>query len=133
MFQILQEAGIAYKDRRLIYNLYKYQTSIIEVDNEQRNIKVQKGVRQGCILSPIIFNLYAEEAVRKVKNMINGGINFQGEKVNMLRFADDIAIITASKQEPEEAIIEMETVFKKDYGMKVNRAKTRTSMRWKKK
>ena len=77
MFKILKQAGIKFKERRLIYNLYQNQMAIINIGDEEREAKIKKDVRQGCVLSPMIFNLYIEEAIKEFKDKIDTGIEIQ--------------------------------------------------------
>jgi hypothetical protein len=61
LMQILKETGIDWRERRLISNLYMAQSVKIRLNRgETRSVKFGRGVRQGCCLSPILFNLYSE-------------------------------------------------------------------------
>ncbi|KAI5695434.1 hypothetical protein M8J75_016624 [Diaphorina citri] len=94
MFNILKETGINFKDRRVIHSLYKNQVAGIKVNNsERRTAKIRKGVRQGCNLSPYLFNLYIERAMNIIKECCTGIVLNRTHRIQMLRFADDIAII----------------------------------------
>jgi hypothetical protein len=97
MFSILKRAGIKHKDRRVIYNLYEDQIAVIRIDDQEEESKIGKGVRQGCSLSPIIFNLFIEEAINQIKEDPEAGVKIQGERITMIRCADDIAVIEESE------------------------------------
>lgn len=61
MMSILEKIGINVHIRRFIQNLYWNQTAVVRSENvESEGISIEKGVRQGCILSPTLFNLYSE-------------------------------------------------------------------------
>ena len=83
----------------------------VEVYKEPQNI--QKGVRQGCSLSTLLFNLYIEQAVKKVKEKYGKGVRIQGETYKMLRFADDIVILTESERDLECLMNGLDTVLNK--------------------
>ena len=79
LFMILKMTGIKYKERRIIFNLYKNQTAVIRIDGYEREAEIKKGVRQGCSLSPLLFNLYIEQAMKEIKEKFGDGITVQGE------------------------------------------------------
>ena len=61
------------------------------------NFQIGKGVHQGCILSPCLFNLYAEYIMRNVGlEEAQAGIKIAGRNINNLRYADDITLIAES-------------------------------------
>ena len=62
--------------------------------------KIEKGVRQGCLLSSCLFNLYAEHIMRNVGlDELQAGIKIGRRNINNLRCADDITLMTESKEE----------------------------------
>ena len=65
---------------------------------------MRKGVRQGCILSPYLFNMYSEYIVRKVGFEDNIGIKIGGRAVNNLRYADDTTILAEEKEDMEKLL-----------------------------
>ena len=56
------------KDRRIISSLYRDQKAVVEIQGESGRSSIGKGVRQGCSLSPALFNLYSEEAINEIKD-----------------------------------------------------------------
>ena len=64
--------------------------------------KIEKGVQQGCLLSPCLFNLYAEHRVRNARlDELQAGIKIGGRNINILRYADDTAF---HEEESEEEL-----------------------------
>ena len=60
-------------------------------------IRIQRGVRQGCVATPTLFNLYAEKTFRHIINM--KGVNVGGTNYNNLRYADATAILAGNEKE----------------------------------
>ena len=70
----------------------------LELDMEQQ--KIGKGVRQGCILSPCLFNLYTEYIMRNTGlEEAQAGIKIAGRNINHLRYADDTTLMAESEEE----------------------------------
>ena len=62
----------------------------VELDMEQQTFQIRKGVRQGCMLSPCLFNFYAEYIMRNAGlDEAQAGIKIAGRNINNLRYADD--------------------------------------------
>ena len=68
--------------------------------------KIGKGVRQGCILSPSLFNLYAEYIMRKARlEESQAGIKISGRNINNLTYADDTILMAESKEELRDLVM----------------------------
>ena len=62
--------------------------------------QIGKGVRQGCVLSPCLFNFYAEYIMRKAgQEEAQAGIKIAGRNINHLRYADDTTLMAESEEE----------------------------------
>ena len=69
----------------------------LELDMEQQTIQIGKGVRQGCILSPCLFNLYAEYIMRNTGlDEAQAGIKVAGRNISNFRYADDTTLMAVS-------------------------------------
>ena len=85
--------------------------------------KIKKGVRQGSVLSPNLFNLYTEKIFREVEDM--KGINIGGVNINNLRYADD-TVLLAEGPMFLQALLTAVNEKGKPYGMKMNIIKTKS-------
>ena len=71
----------------------------LELDMEQQTSSIRKGVRQGCILSPCLFNLYAEYIMKNARlDEAQAGIKIAGRNINNLRYADDTTLMAESEE-----------------------------------
>lgn len=125
MFEILKKIGLNYRERRLIYNIYKQQQGLIKIEGHERQAAIKKGVRQGCSLSPILFNIYVEEAIKEVKDKYRTGVKIQGKRIPMIRFADDIAMLAETKEDLEEMLNGMNNLLSEEFGLRINSSKTK--------
>ena len=92
----------------------------LELDMEQ----IRKGVRQGCILSPCLFNLYAEYIMRNAGlEEAQGGIKIAGRNVNNLRCAVDTTLMAETEEELKSLLMKVKEESEK-IGLKVNIQKT---------
>ena len=81
----------------------------LEVDMEQQTgSKIGKGVRQGCIWSPCLFNLHAEYIMRNAGlEDAQAGIKIAGRNINKLRYVDDTTLMAASEEELKSLLIKV--------------------------
>jgi hypothetical protein len=121
----MQEMGVPEHMIHLIKNLYTGSKVVIRTqDAVSDQFHPTKGVRQGCILLPILFNIYSEVVLREALQEWNGGVGIRGEKINNLRFADDTTLCTKSEPEMSQLIKRVEEASNK-YGLTINRNKTK--------
>ena len=85
----------------LLRNLYEGQEATVRIGHGTTDwFQVGKGVHQGCILSPCLFNLYAEYIMRNTGlEETQAGIKIAGININNLRYADDTTLMAESEQE----------------------------------
>ena len=87
----------------------------LELDVEQQTcFQIRKGVRQGCILSPCLFNLYAEYIMRNAGlDEAQAGIKISGRNINNLRYADDTTLMEESVEELKSLLMKVKEIVKK--------------------
>ena len=87
--------------------------------------QIGKGVRQGCILSPCLFNLYAEYIIRNAGlDEAQAGIKIAGRNINNLRYADDTTLMAESEEELKGLLMKVKEESEK-VGLKLNIQKTK--------
>ena len=99
--KILQEMGIPDHLTCLLRNLYAGEEATIRTGHRITDwLQIGKGVHQGCILSPCLFNVYAEYIMRSAGlDEAQAGIKIAGRKINNLRYADDSTLMAESEEE----------------------------------
>ena len=96
----------------------------LELDMKQQTGSIGKGVHQGCILSPCLFNLYAEYILQNTGlDKAQAGIKIAGRDINNLRYADDTILMSESK-ELMSLLINVKVESEK-VGLKLNIQKTK--------
>jgi len=104
--------------------LYTAQRSNVRVHGQTCNwFTVLKGVRQGCLLSPYLFNIMAELLMRVALDGYEGGFRVGGRLINNLRYADDIVLVASSEAEFQELVTGLYGAAS-DMGMRINVKKT---------
>ena len=87
--------------------------------------QIGKGVRQGCILSPCLFNLYAEYIIRKSGlDEAQAGIKIAGRNINSLRYVDDTTLMAESEEELKIVLMKVKEESEK-VGLELNIQKTK--------
>ena len=100
MMQTLKNTGVDYGVIRIIRNLYWGQEASIKLGNtESQAVKIEKGVRQGCVLSPLLFNIYSNNIFRESSECTEGGIVLNGKSISNIRYADDTVILAKTEEE----------------------------------
>ncbi|CAH1255443.1 Hypp1532 [Branchiostoma lanceolatum] len=106
LWKMMETMGVSRHLVQLLRNLYRDQQAAVRVEEDLTEwFKVRKGVRQGCLLSPMCFNSYPEAVMSEsVEGQPTIGVNVGGRTINNLRFADDIAFIATSPEGLQELL-----------------------------
>ena len=124
--KILKERGIPDHLTCLLRNLYAGQEAIVRTGHGTTDwFQIGKGVCQGCILSPYLFNLNAEYIMRNAGlDEAQAGIKIAGRNINNLRYADDNTLMAESKEELKSLLMKVKEESEK-VGLKLNIQKTK--------
>ena len=122
----IQEMGIPDHLTCLLRNLYASQEAAVRTGHGTTDwFQIGKGVHQGCILSPCLFNLYAESIMRNSGlEETQVGIKTAGRNINNLRYADDTTLMAESEEELQSLLMKVKEEREK-VGLKLNIKKTK--------
>ena len=124
MIACLKEIGLDGKDLHIITTLYWDQTAVVDTESRVSNeFEIKKGVRQGCVLSPSLFNLYTEKMFKEVKDL--NGVTINGININNLRYADDTALLCFCTNDLQ-MLLDACNEAGKSHEMEMNIKKTKT-------
>ena len=126
LWRILKEMGIPDHLTCLLRNLYAGQEATVRTGHGTTYwFQIGKGVRQGYILSPCLFNLYAEHIVRNSGlEEAQAGIKIAGRNINHLRYADDATLMAKSEEELKSLLMKVKEESEK-VGLKLTIQKTK--------
>ena len=126
LWKILQEMGIPDHLTRFLRNLYAGQEVTVRTGHGTTDrFQIGKRVCQGCILSPCLFNLYAEYIMRNTGlEEAQAGIKIAGRNINNLRYADDTTLMAESEEELKSLLMKVKQESEK-VGLKLNIQKTK--------
>ena len=100
----------------LLKNLYAGQEVTVRTGHGTTDwFQIGKGVHQGCILSPCLFNLYGEYIMRNAGlDEAQAGIKSAGRNISNLRYADDITLLAESREELKSLLMKVKEVSEKN-------------------
>ena len=122
----MEEMGIPEHLACLLRNLYAGQEATVRTGHETTDwFQIGKAVHQGCILSPCLFDLYAEYMMRNAGlDEAQAGIKIAGRNINHLRYAEDTTLMAKSEEKLKSLLIKMKVESEK-VGLKFNIQKTK--------
>ena len=127
LWKILQEMGISDQVSCLLRNLYGGQEATVITKRGATDwFKIGKGVCQGCIFSPPLFNLYVEYIMWNARlDEVQSGIKIPGRNISDLRYTDDTTLMSEEEEELKSFLMKVKKESKKD-GLKLNIKKWRS-------
>ena len=131
LWKILKEIGIPNHLICLLRNLYAGQEATVRTGyGTTDRFQIGKGVRQGCILSPCLFNLYADYIMRNTRlEETQAGIKIAGRNINNLVYADDTTLMAESEEELKSLLMKVKEESEK-VDLKLNIQKTKIIGIW---
>ena len=110
----------------LLRNLYAGQEATVRTGHGTTDwFQMRKGVHQGCIVSPCLFNLYAEYIMQNAGlDEAQLGIKIAGRNINNLRYADDTILLAESEEKLKSLLMKVKEESEK-VGLKLNIQKTK--------
>ena len=110
----------------LLENLYAGQEATVRTGHGTTDwFQIGKGVRQGCILSPCVFNLYAEYIMRNAGlDEAQTGVKISGRNINNLKYGDDLTFMAESEEELKSLLMKVKEESEK-VGLNLNIQKTK--------
>ena len=125
LWSTLNKYGIDYNITLMIKSLYTNSTSAMLFNSIQGQMfKTTVGVRQGCLLSPVLFNLFLEEIMAGIQDEHISTISIGGRNLSNLRFADDIELIAGSNDELQTLTNKLSSSASR-YGMQISAEKSK--------
>ena len=115
--KILKEMGTPDHLICHVRNLYAAQEATVRTEHETTDwFKIGRGVRQGCILSPCLFNLYAEYIMRNAGlDEAQAEINIARRNINNLRYADDTTLMAEREEEIKSLLMKVKEESEKSW------------------
>ena len=125
-WKILQEVGMPEHLTCLLRNLYAGQEATVRTGHGTTDwFQIGKGVPQSCILSPCLFNLYAEYIMQNARlDEAQAGIKIAGRNINNLRYANDITLMSEREEELKSFLMKVKEESEK-VDLKLNFQKTK--------
>ena len=126
IWKILKDMGVSGHLTCLLRNLYAGQEVTVRTGHETMDcFKIGKGVRQGCILSPCLFNLCAEYIKQNAGlDEAQTGIKIAGRNISNLRYIDDAILMAESEEELKSLLMKVKEQSEK-FGLNLNIQKTK--------
>jgi hypothetical protein len=125
LMEILKKTGIDWRERRLISKLYIDPSVRVRLDQGvTKSVKIGRGVRHGCCLSPLLFNLYSEYFIQEALEGL-GHFKVGGQIISTVIYADDLMLL-AREETILQSMIDNLIEVGRGYDMEINVEETKT-------
>lgn len=124
LWKILENKGIPSHLIRVIQSLYLNNTIQLKTSRNNKMAEINQGVRQGCPLSPTLFNLYMDEVIRIWLNEISLDFKLNDINCTTILFADDQVVISESENALQQAVFKLDRIAS-SFNMKISSNKTK--------
>ena len=122
MTERLMELGVDMADLRVLTDLYWEQKAVVRIGEDKSEwTRIERGVRQGCVLSPNLFSLYSQVIMDGLGEY--EGLRVGGRNINNIRYADDTVLIADSEEKLQRLVDGLSEECRR-YGLSVNKQKT---------
>ena len=122
----MESCGLSQEITDIIKSLYDNLKSVVLLNNTKGDfVHTTVGIQQGCLLSPVLFNIFIEKIMHQMFHQTKTTISVGGNEINNLRFADGIDLIAASTAELQTLTSKLVSASK-EYGMEMSKEKIKT-------
>ena len=100
----LRDVGITGKIYNIIRNIYSGDEACLKIDGKvNKSFRITQGVRQGCVLSPLLFNIFMAGLAKNL-SASDSGLKLDSKKINSLFWADDIVLLSENQSDLEKLL-----------------------------
>ena len=125
LFMKLQRHGINGRFFNIIKNMYTNDQACVKIGNKlTKPFGINQGVRQGCVLSPLLFNIFLSDLAKELEGM-DGKIEIGEKSLNSIFWADDILMFAKDKETLQEMLTKLKN-YANDNKLEINTEKTQT-------
>ena len=122
--KVLEKVGLSRKIVNIVRSMYENTRAKYRLGNiETEWVRSERGVRQGCILSPTLFSLYTEELAVRMRRM-NAGVKVGTDRICLLLYADDVVVMSECADELQ-SLLDVVAQYGRDFGVRFSREKSK--------
>ena len=120
LWQVSEEYGIHGRLLGAVRAFHKKSEACVKIgDKMSRWFQITRGVRQGCVMSPWLFNVFMDKIVREAQERFTEGVQLETTTVKLVLFADDVMMLAEKSEDMERNLTEMKKAMD-NWGMKIH-------------